>query len=112
MHGIYAIRNVAITNMPKPLPRVSQPYISAIRLNGLTISGPPEILDDFIENCLSKEQKPMAVSILGPCHPLLYDERDIKFWGLGQKRSFRVMFLASRSCLMATLLRPKTWKKP
>ncbi|OQE25004.1 hypothetical protein PENFLA_c009G10786 [Penicillium flavigenum] len=60
------------------LPRVSQPYISAVSPNGLTISGPPTFLGRFIEASLSKEHKPARVSIHGPYHAShLYDERDI-----------------------------------
>ncbi|KAJ5270272.1 hypothetical protein N7505_006030 [Penicillium chrysogenum] len=60
------------------LPRVSQPYISAVSPNGLTISGPPTFLGRFIEASLSKEHKPTRVPIHGPYHAShLYDERDI-----------------------------------
>ncbi|KAJ5148914.1 hypothetical protein N7448_000492 [Penicillium atrosanguineum] len=62
----------------KALPRVSRPYISAISQNGVTISGPPSILGTFIDECLSKEQKPIRVPIHGPYHAdHLYDSRDI-----------------------------------
>ncbi|CAI7612196.1 unnamed protein product [Penicillium discolor] len=60
------------------LPRVSQPYISAVSPNGLTISGPPTFLSRFIEDSLSKEHKPTRVPIHGPYHAShLYDDRDI-----------------------------------
>ncbi|KGO63978.1 Acyl transferase/acyl hydrolase/lysophospholipase [Penicillium italicum] len=60
------------------LPRVSQPYISAVSPNGLTISGPPTFLGRFIEDSLSKEHKPTRVPIHGPYHAShLYDDRDI-----------------------------------
>ncbi|CAG8096576.1 unnamed protein product [Penicillium nalgiovense] len=60
------------------LPRVSQPYISAVSPNGLTISGPPTFLGRFIEASLSKEHKPTRAPIHGPYHAShLYDERDI-----------------------------------
>ncbi|KAJ9488637.1 hypothetical protein VN97_g4672 [Penicillium thymicola] len=60
------------------LPRVSQPYISAVSPNGLTISGPPTFLSRFIEDSLSKEHKPTRVPIHGPYHAShLYDYRDI-----------------------------------
>lgn len=60
------------------LPRVSQPYISAVSPNGLTISGPPASLSRFIEDSLSKEHKPTRVPIYGPYHAShLYDDRDI-----------------------------------
>ncbi|KAJ5517825.1 Acyl transferase/acyl hydrolase/lysophospholipase [Penicillium expansum] len=60
------------------LPRVSQPYISAVSPNGLTISGPPTFLSRFIEDSVSKEHKPTRVPIHGPYHAShLYDDRDI-----------------------------------
>lgn len=60
------------------MPRVSQPYISAVSPNGLTISGPPTFLSRFIEDSLSKEHKPTRVPIHGPYHAShLYDDRDI-----------------------------------
>ncbi|KAJ5176832.1 Conidial yellow pigment biosynthesis polyketide synthase [Penicillium canariense] len=60
------------------LPRVSQPYISAVSPNGLTISGPPRFLEHFIETVLSKDLKPVRVPIHGPYHAMhLYDDRDI-----------------------------------
>lgn len=60
------------------MPRVSQPYISAVSPNGLTISGPPTFLGRFIEASLSKEHKPTRVPIHGPYHAShLYDDRDI-----------------------------------
>lgn len=62
----------------KALPRVSQPYISAVSPNGLTISGAPGILGKFVETSLSKESKPMRVPIHGPYHAMhLYDDKDI-----------------------------------
>lgn len=72
-------------NTQKALPRVSEPYISAISQNGVTISGPPSFLGKFIDECLSKEHKPTRVPIHGPYHAAhLYDERDINrimdFW--------------------------------
>lgn len=67
-----------IANDSQALPLASQPYISAVSQNGLTISGPPTILSRFIEDGLSKEQKPFRVPIHGPYHAShLYDERDI-----------------------------------
>ncbi|KAJ5507236.1 hypothetical protein N7527_009379 [Penicillium freii] len=67
-----------IVNIFKALPRVSQPYISAVSPNGLTISGPPTFLSRFIEDSLSKEHKPTRVPIHGPYHAShLYDDRDI-----------------------------------
>ncbi|KAJ5575635.1 hypothetical protein N7535_002561 [Penicillium sp. DV-2018c] len=60
------------------LPRASQPYVSAVSPNGLTISGPPTSLDRFVEASLSKEHKPMKVPIHGPYHaPHLYDDKDV-----------------------------------
>ncbi|CAI7666993.1 unnamed protein product [Penicillium palitans] len=60
------------------LPRVSQPYVSAVSPNGLTISGPPTFLSRFIEDSISKEHKPTRVPIHGPYHAShLYDDRDI-----------------------------------
>ncbi|KAJ5512187.1 Acyl transferase/acyl hydrolase/lysophospholipase [Penicillium fimorum] len=60
------------------LPRVSQPYISAVSPNGLTLSGPPTFLGRFIEDSLSKEHKPIRVPIHGPYHAShLYDDNDI-----------------------------------
>ncbi|OOQ85606.1 Conidial yellow pigment biosynthesis polyketide synthase [Penicillium brasilianum] len=60
------------------LPRVSLPYISAVSPNGLTISGAPSVLGQFIETSLPKESKPVRVPIHGPYHAMhLYDERDI-----------------------------------
>lgn len=60
------------------MPRVSQPYVSAVSPNGLTISGPPMFLGRFIEASLSKEHKPIRVPIHGPYHaPHLYDQRDV-----------------------------------
>jgi len=75
----------ASANIQKALPRVSQPYISAVSQNGVTISGPPSFLEKFIEECLSKEHKPTRVPIHGPYHAAhLYDARDInrimEFW--------------------------------
>ncbi|KAJ5979309.1 hypothetical protein N7501_002651 [Penicillium viridicatum] len=67
-----------LVNIIKALPRVSQPYISAVSPNGLTISGPPTFLSRFIEDSLSKEHKPTRVPIHGPYHAShLYDDRDI-----------------------------------
>ncbi|KAJ5398556.1 hypothetical protein N7465_009045 [Penicillium sp. CMV-2018d] len=67
-----------LVNILKALPRVSQPYISAVSPNGLTISGPPTFLSRFIEDSLSKEHKPTRVPIHGPYHAShLYDDRDI-----------------------------------
>ncbi|KAJ5104649.1 hypothetical protein NUU61_001996 [Penicillium alfredii] len=69
------IQNFSKTNA---LPHVSQPYISAVSPNGLTISGPPAFLGRFVEASLSKEHKPVRVPIHGPYHAShLYDERDI-----------------------------------
>ncbi|KAJ5536487.1 hypothetical protein N7513_009673 [Penicillium frequentans] len=60
------------------IPRVSQPYVSAVSQNGVTISGPPTTLDRFIEKSLSKEHKPMRAPVHGPYHAAhLYDERDV-----------------------------------
>lgn len=60
------------------LPHVSRPYISAVSPNGLTVSGPPTLLERFIETCLTKEQKPVRVPIHGPYHAShLYDANDI-----------------------------------
>lgn len=60
------------------LPRVTQPYISAVSPNGLTISAAPSILEKFIETSLSKESKPMRVPIHGPYHAMhFYDDRDM-----------------------------------
>ncbi|KAJ5908568.1 hypothetical protein N7495_001250 [Penicillium taxi] len=60
------------------LPRVSWPYISAFGMSGLTISGPPSVLDHFIDSHLSKKYKPVKAPIHGPYHaPHLYDEKDV-----------------------------------
>ncbi|KAJ5108641.1 hypothetical protein N7456_005316 [Penicillium angulare] len=60
------------------VPRVTQPYVSAVSQNGVTISGPPNSLEKFIEKSLSKEHKPVRVPIHGPYHaPHLYDARDV-----------------------------------
>ncbi|EKV10885.1 Conidial pigment polyketide synthase PksP/Alb1 [Penicillium digitatum] len=60
------------------LPRVSQPYVSAVSPNGLTISGPPTFLSRFIEESLLKGHKPTRAPIHGPYHAShLYDDRDI-----------------------------------
>ncbi|KAJ5913137.1 hypothetical protein N7504_002020 [Penicillium tannophilum] len=60
------------------IPRVSQPYVSAVSQNGVTISGPPTTLDRFIEKSLSKEHKPTRAPVHGPYHAAhLYDERDV-----------------------------------
>ncbi|CAL5871299.1 uncharacterized protein PFLUO_LOCUS5549 [Penicillium psychrofluorescens] len=60
------------------LPHVSRPYISATSPNGLTISGPPMLLDRFVETCLPKEHKPVRAPIHGPYHAShLYDSRDV-----------------------------------
>ncbi|CAI7653448.1 unnamed protein product [Penicillium manginii] len=69
---------IEVFGQAKALPRVSQPYISAISPNGLTISGPPSTLQVFVDTCLSKEQKPVRVPIHGPYHAAhLYDSRDV-----------------------------------
>ncbi|PYH96131.1 conidial yellow pigment biosynthesis polyketide synthase [Aspergillus ellipticus CBS 707.79] len=63
----------------KATPPSSKPYISAVSSNGVTISAPPLVLDDFIEVSLSKNHKPVRAPIHGPYHaPHLYDEKDIE----------------------------------
>ncbi|KAJ5379475.1 hypothetical protein N7509_012594 [Penicillium cosmopolitanum] len=69
---------IEVFGQAKALPRVSQPYISAVSPNGLTISGPPSTLQVFVDTCLSKDQKPVRVPIHGPYHAAhLYDSRDV-----------------------------------
>lgn len=60
------------------MPRVSLPYISAVSPNGLTISGPPTILEPFVKKLLAKDLKPVRVPIHGPYHAShLYDTKDV-----------------------------------
>ncbi|CAG8050114.1 unnamed protein product [Penicillium salamii] len=92
----YAKKNV--------LPRVSQPYVSAVSPNGLTISGPPAFLGRFIEASLSKDNKPIRVPIHGPYHAShLYDDKDVsrimESWPSEQFRSYvpQIPVLSSES---------------
>ncbi|OJJ48520.1 hypothetical protein ASPZODRAFT_150731 [Penicilliopsis zonata CBS 506.65] len=78
IHEADAVELIQDYSATKALPPSSQPYISAVSSNGLTISAPPAILDQFIENKLSKEHKPIRVPIHGPYHAAhLYDGRDV-----------------------------------
>ncbi|OJJ32995.1 hypothetical protein ASPWEDRAFT_115577 [Aspergillus wentii DTO 134E9] len=62
----------------KAIPPSSRPYISAVSANRLTISAPPMVLDQFVEDSLSKDHKPVRAPIHGPYHAQhLYDARDI-----------------------------------
>ncbi|KAL2010566.1 hypothetical protein VTN00DRAFT_6373 [Thermoascus crustaceus] len=61
----------------KAIPPSSQPYISAVNSNSLTISAPPTILEELTKSSLS-EHKIIKVSIHAPYHaPHLYDSRDV-----------------------------------
>ncbi|PWY86434.1 ketoacyl-synt-domain-containing protein [Aspergillus sclerotioniger CBS 115572] len=63
----------------KATPPSSKPYISAVSSNGVTISAPPTVLDEFIEVSASKNYKPVRAPIHGPYHaPHLYDDKDIE----------------------------------
>ncbi|KAL3478405.1 hypothetical protein BJX99DRAFT_269261 [Aspergillus californicus] len=56
----------------------SKPYISAVCANTLTISGPPVVLDQFIDNTLTKQYKATRAPIHGPYHAShLYNDRDV-----------------------------------
>ncbi|KAL1854109.1 Type I Iterative PKS [Paecilomyces lecythidis] len=56
----------------------SRPYVSAVNSHSLTISAPPSILQEFANSCLSKENRPVKVSIHAPYHaPHLYDQQDV-----------------------------------
>ncbi|KKK13706.1 polyketide synthetase PksP [Aspergillus rambellii] len=60
-------------------PPSSQPYISAVCSNTLTISGPPKVLDELVQTTLAKESRVTRASIHGPYHAAhLYDERDVE----------------------------------
>ncbi|KAL2825968.1 conidial yellow pigment biosynthesis polyketide synthase [Aspergillus cavernicola] len=66
-------------NSQRAIPRSSQPYISAVCANTLTISAPPAVLDQFIDTTLSKKYKAIKAPIHGPYHaPHLYDDRDVE----------------------------------
>ncbi|GCB19650.1 conidial yellow pigment biosynthesis polyketide synthase [Aspergillus awamori] len=63
----------------KATPPSSKPYISAVSSNGVTVSAPPTVLDEFVETCISKNYKPVKAPIHGPYHaPHLYDDKDIE----------------------------------
>ncbi|KAL3491272.1 hypothetical protein BJX62DRAFT_251459 [Aspergillus germanicus] len=62
----------------KAIPPSSRPYTSAVCANTLTISGPPLVLDKFLDASLSKEHKAVRAPIHGPYHAAhMYDERDV-----------------------------------
>ncbi|KAL2811319.1 hypothetical protein BJX63DRAFT_277187 [Aspergillus granulosus] len=61
------------------IPPSSRPYISAVCANSLTVSGPPLILDGFIDASLSKQHKALRAPIHGPYHAShLYNDRDVE----------------------------------
>ena len=60
------------------LPVSSEPYISAVNSNSLTISGPPRTLEELLRSPLFKGVEQVTVPIHAPYHaPHLYDESDI-----------------------------------
>ncbi|EAW14609.1 polyketide synthase alb1 [Aspergillus clavatus NRRL 1] len=75
-----AINRIAQFHEKRGINPSSRPYISAVGSKGLTISAPPEILDEFIEEALPKECKHFkAPGVHGPYHaPHLYNEREIQ----------------------------------
>ncbi|KAL2863325.1 polyketide synthase alb1 [Aspergillus lucknowensis] len=60
------------------IPPSSQPYISAVGVNTLTISGPPLVLTQFINTTLPKQKSSIA-PIHGPYHAShMYDKTDVE----------------------------------
>ncbi|KAL4788508.1 hypothetical protein BJX76DRAFT_365765 [Aspergillus varians] len=61
------------------IPPSSRPYISAVCTNTLTISGPPVILNHFLDTILPKQHKAVRAPVHGPYHAShLYDDRDVE----------------------------------
>ncbi|KAL9126698.1 MAG: hypothetical protein Q9217_004295 [Psora testacea] len=62
----------------KGLPTFSQPYISAVNANSLTISGPPSTLDQLIRSDSFESRKSAKAPIHSPYHAAhLYEEEDV-----------------------------------
>ncbi|GAB7355309.1 hypothetical protein MBLNU459_g5843t1 [Dothideomycetes sp. NU459] len=52
----------------KTLPRLSQPYVSAIATNNVTVSGPPASLDQFLASDALSCSKAVKSSVFAPYH--------------------------------------------
>lgn len=50
------------------LPKVSQPYISAVTANNITLSGPPSVLEDVLQSPRFVSLKPLRLSVHAPYH--------------------------------------------
>ncbi|KAL9102125.1 MAG: hypothetical protein Q9163_002686 [Psora crenata] len=62
----------------KGLPSFSQPYISAVNANSLTISGPPSTLDQLLRSPSFESRKSVKAPIFSPYHAAhLYQEEDV-----------------------------------
>ncbi|KAG8532386.1 Type I Iterative PKS [Bacidia gigantensis] len=57
----------------------SQPYISAVGPNTVTVSGPPQVLDELLENSATFKGAGLAIPIFAPYHaPQLFRHVDIR----------------------------------
>ncbi|CAJ2509016.1 Uu.00g140420.m01.CDS01 [Anthostomella pinea] len=60
------------------IPRPSVPYISMYNLASVTVSGPPTIVNAFVQSCVKKASKPLAIPIFSPYHaPHLFNTHDV-----------------------------------
>ncbi|KAL4903435.1 conidial yellow pigment biosynthesis polyketide synthase [Aspergillus multicolor] len=74
--GLDLVENFSNDNGIAP---ASRPYISAVCANTLTISGPPVVLDQFLETSIARQHKAVKAPIHGPFHAShLYDDRDVE----------------------------------
>ncbi|EEA24206.1 hypothetical protein TMatcc_007275 [Talaromyces marneffei ATCC 18224] len=82
-----ALSIIAEFSTKKDISPSSRPYVSAVSYNGLTISAPPPVLEEFIDSELAKSAKPLRVAVHAPFHaPHLYVKEDVD-WVLKTKNS-------------------------
>ncbi|KAL5047374.1 conidial yellow pigment biosynthesis polyketide synthase [Aspergillus fruticulosus] len=74
--GLSLINSFSSQNI---IPPSSRPYISAVCANTLTISGPPAVLDQFLDTAILGKSKVIRMPIHGPFHAShLYETRDVE----------------------------------